>query len=118
MNTDWRSDLEVWLAPFLAALGHKAQRAMCPAYIAGLIGPGDRKSVQPMAARNGDIPFKTQIESHPGNLQSARHNPEIRSQAHQPTVLRSLQVPYPTSPAFLHRTNGNQPKNSSSLLAP
>ncbi|GBR51744.1 hypothetical protein CSR02_04620 [Acetobacter pomorum] len=41
MNTDWRSDLEVWLAPFLAALGHKAQRAMCPAYIAGLIGPGD-----------------------------------------------------------------------------
>ena len=24
---------------------------MCPAYIAGLIGPGDRKSVQPMAAR-------------------------------------------------------------------
>ena len=57
MNTDWRSDLEVWLAPFLAALGHKAQRAMCPAYIAGLIGPGDRKSVQPMAARNGDIPY-------------------------------------------------------------
>ncbi|MBE7728986.1 MULTISPECIES: IS701 family transposase [Komagataeibacter] len=57
MNTDWRSDLEVWLAPFLVALGHKAQRAMCPAYIAGLIGPGDRKSVQPMAARNGDIPY-------------------------------------------------------------
>lgn len=24
---------------------------MCPAYIAGLIGPGDRKSIQPMAAR-------------------------------------------------------------------
>ncbi|NHO33958.1 IS701 family transposase [Acetobacter sp. LMG 1636] len=57
MNTDWQSDLEVWLAPFLAALGHKAQRAMCPAYIAGLIGPGDRKSVQPMAARSSDIPY-------------------------------------------------------------
>jgi SRSO17 transposase len=26
---------------------------MCPLYIAGLIGPGDRKSVQPMAARLG-----------------------------------------------------------------
>ena len=36
MSTDWRSNLEVWLAPFLAALGHKAQRAMCPAYIASL----------------------------------------------------------------------------------
>ena len=23
---------------------------MCPLYVAGLIGPGDRKSVQPMAA--------------------------------------------------------------------
>lgn len=57
MNNNWRSDLEVWLAPFLAALGHKAQRAMCPAYIAGLIGPGDRKSVQPMAARSGNIPY-------------------------------------------------------------
>lgn len=45
MNTDWRPDLEVWLTPFLAALGHKAQRAMCPAYITGLIGPGDRYCV-------------------------------------------------------------------------
>lgn len=36
---------------------HKAQRAMYPAYIAGLIGPGDRHCVQPMAARNGDIPY-------------------------------------------------------------
>ncbi len=30
---------------------------MCPTYIAGLIGPDDRKSVQPMAAHNGDIPY-------------------------------------------------------------
>ena len=40
-----------WLEPFVAALGHKTRRRMCPAYVAGLIGPGDRKSVQPMAAR-------------------------------------------------------------------
>src|SRR3546814_4645418 len=30
---------------------------MCPAYIAGLIGPGDRKSVQPMASRASEIGY-------------------------------------------------------------
>lgn len=48
---DWREELGVWLAPFLAGLGHKARRRMLPVYVSGLIGPGDRKSVQPMAAR-------------------------------------------------------------------
>jgi len=48
---DWTDELGRWLAPFLARLGHKARRRMCPLYIAGLIGPGDRKSVQPMAER-------------------------------------------------------------------
>jgi SRSO17 transposase len=37
--------------PVLALLWQKARRRMCPLYVAGLIGPGDRKSVQPMAAR-------------------------------------------------------------------
>jgi SRSO17 transposase len=49
----WQEDLERWLAPFLARLSHPARRAMCPLYIAGLIGPGDRKSIQPMAERLG-----------------------------------------------------------------
>jgi SRSO17 transposase len=44
-------DLSEWLKPFLARLGHKARRRMCPLYVAGLIGPGERKSVGPMAAR-------------------------------------------------------------------
>lgn len=57
MAEDWRSDLEVWLAPFLAALRHKTRMRVCPAYIAGLIGPGDRKSVQPMAARSGELGY-------------------------------------------------------------
>jgi SRSO17 transposase len=48
---EWTVELEHWLEPFLARLGHKARRRMCPLYIAGLIGPGDRKSVQPMADR-------------------------------------------------------------------
>jgi len=48
---DWTKDLERWLRPFLGRLGHKARRRMCPAYVSGLIGPGDRKSIQPMAER-------------------------------------------------------------------
>ncbi|ALC10642.1 transposase [Sphingopyxis sp. 113P3] len=57
MSEDWRNDLEVWLTPFLSALRHKARKRVCPAYIAGLIGPGDRKSVQPMAARDGEFGY-------------------------------------------------------------
>jgi SRSO17 transposase len=49
----WEADLERWLTPFLAHLSHRARRSMCPLYVAGLIGPGDRKSVQPMAERLG-----------------------------------------------------------------
>lgn len=30
---------------------------MCPAYVAGLIGPGDRKSIQPMAVRIGEVGY-------------------------------------------------------------
>src|SRR5262249_10250357 len=37
--------------PFLGRLSHKTRRRMCPVYISGLIGPGDRKSIQPMAER-------------------------------------------------------------------
>ena len=48
---DWRNDLERWLKPFLDLLGDKRRRRMCPVYVSGLIGPGDRKSIQPMAER-------------------------------------------------------------------
>jgi len=47
----WSDDLSEWLKPFLSRLGHKARRRMCPLYVAGLIGPGERKSVGPMAER-------------------------------------------------------------------
>ena len=50
-TSDWRGELARWLKPFLDRLGHRARRQMCPLYVSGLIGPGDRKSVQPMAAR-------------------------------------------------------------------
>src|SRR5271170_6466477 len=57
MNKGWKSDLGEWLVPFLGALGHKARSRMCPAYVAGLIGSGDRKSIQPMAARDGQVGY-------------------------------------------------------------
>ena len=47
----WEVELAQWLKPFLDRLGHKARRRLCPLYVTGLIGPGDRKSVQPMAER-------------------------------------------------------------------
>jgi SRSO17 transposase len=50
-QADWQGDLRRWLVPFLSPLGHKARRRMCPLYLAGLIGPGERKSIQPMALR-------------------------------------------------------------------
>ena len=50
-TSNWEDELRGWLKPFLDRLGHKARRRMCPLYVAGLIGPGDRKSVQPMAER-------------------------------------------------------------------
>ena len=48
---DWHDDLRVWLEPFLAALGRAEQRHWAPLYVQGLLGPGARKSVEPMAER-------------------------------------------------------------------
>ncbi len=46
-------DLEGWLAPFLSVMGRKTRRAWAPLHLQGLLGPGARKSVQPMAERLG-----------------------------------------------------------------
>ena len=48
---EWNAALTDWLKPFVEKLGHKKRRQMCPLYVTGLIGPGDRKSIEPMAAR-------------------------------------------------------------------
>lgn len=50
-TSNWKEELGRFLKPFLDRLGHKARRQMCPLYVSGLIGPGDRKSIQPMAER-------------------------------------------------------------------
>jgi SRSO17 transposase len=47
----WEEELERWLEPFLAGLRRKAQRRWAPFYLKGLILPGERKSVEPLAAR-------------------------------------------------------------------
>lgn len=41
----------------MTALSHTARRAMCPLYVAGLIGLGERESVQPMAARAEGVSY-------------------------------------------------------------
>jgi hypothetical protein len=83
MEGSWKSDLERWLAPFISALRHKTRARMCPAYFAGLIGAGDRKSMQPMAAR--DVPVMVGLRlflpeswtSDPERIMQARV-PEVR----------------------------------------
>jgi SRSO17 transposase len=37
--------------PFLVEFGHAGQRRWTPVYLRGLIAPGERKSVEPMARR-------------------------------------------------------------------
>ncbi len=55
------SDLDRWLAPFLEVLRHKKRRSWAPLYLRGLLGPGERKSLQPMAARLG-LPGHDQLQ--------------------------------------------------------
>ena len=50
-EADWQAEFETWLAPFLARLRRAEQRRWAPVYLQGLLGPGERKSVEPMAAR-------------------------------------------------------------------
>jgi SRSO17 transposase len=54
---DWEGELQGWLEPFLARLSRQAQRRWAPVYLKGLLLPGERKSVEPMASRvaPGDV---------------------------------------------------------------
>ena len=54
-------DLDAWLTPFLDVMGRKTRRAWAPFYLRGLLGPGERKSLQPMAARLG-LPGHDQLQ--------------------------------------------------------
>jgi hypothetical protein len=50
---DWNAALTDWLKPFVVELGHKKRRQMCPLYVAGLIGPGDRRRRSVSAIKSG-----------------------------------------------------------------
>src|SRR3954468_16031648 len=50
---DIDADLDAWLKPFLDVTGRKSRRKMAPLYVRGLLGSGERKSIQPMAERLG-----------------------------------------------------------------
>ena len=58
----WEGELERWLEPFLARLGREERRRWAPFYLKGLILPGERKGIEPMAARVA-----------PGDLQQLHH---------------------------------------------
>ena len=50
-GVDWHEDFQEWLQPFLAVFKRSEQRCWAPLYLQGLLGPGARKSVEPMAER-------------------------------------------------------------------
>src|SRR3954451_6177197 len=58
----WEDGLGRWLGPFLARLRRKERRRWAPFYLKGLFLPGERKSIEPMAARVA-----------PGDLQQLHH---------------------------------------------
>lgn len=47
----WEREFDRWLAPFWAALGDRRRAQWAPAYVAGLLAPGERKSIEPVVAR-------------------------------------------------------------------
>ena len=53
MAADAVRDLDEWLTPFLEVLGRKTRRSWAPLYVRGLLGRGERKSLQPMALQLG-----------------------------------------------------------------
>ena len=50
-SRSWLKPLERWLEPFLEAFSYSKQRHWAPLYLEGLLRPGRRKSVEPMAER-------------------------------------------------------------------
>lgn len=49
--TAWEREFARWLRPFWTALRDKRRERWAPVYVRGLVGPGERKSIEPMAAR-------------------------------------------------------------------
>ena len=56
-SPSWETELERWVAPFLERLGRSERRRWAPLYLKGLLLPGERKSLEPLAERvcPGDV---------------------------------------------------------------
>ncbi len=50
-STSWEAELERWTAPFLERIGRAERRRWAPLYMRGLLLPGERKSIEPLAER-------------------------------------------------------------------
>lgn len=48
---EWKDEFDDWLKPFLAVWGDKRRLKWAPLYLTGLLLPGDRKSIAPIATR-------------------------------------------------------------------
>ena len=44
---DWREELDGWLEPFLAALGHGKRRRWAPVYLRGLLASATARASSP-----------------------------------------------------------------------
>jgi SRSO17 transposase len=51
LHSDWRVEFERWADRFTEPLRHKVRMRWARAYVCGLLLPGERKSVEPMAQR-------------------------------------------------------------------
>jgi len=51
LHPDWRVEFERWADRFTEPLRHKVRKKWARAYVRGLLLPGERKSVEPMAER-------------------------------------------------------------------
>lgn len=47
----WYGRFDAWIAPFRETFNHKVREEMLMVYLLGLLGPGDRKSIEPIAKR-------------------------------------------------------------------
>ncbi len=56
-SSSWEAELERWLTPFLERIGRAERRRWAPLYLKGLLLPGERKSIEPLAERvcPGDV---------------------------------------------------------------
>ena len=55
------SDLDRWLEPFLAALGHKKRRGWAPMYLRGLLGPSAARKGSSQRSRSLPMPSSSAI---------------------------------------------------------